>query len=457
MYGRGEEGSAAGYAVSGSIGQADASGEISGGTYALRGGFRTSPGAAGGFVWNGGGADNNWTTTANWSGNVAPGAADTAIVNVTSDKNIVFTAPVIVGGLSVGSGYDGIINPGGFDLTINGDFSQANGTFSGGSGAINVNGDFTLAGGSFTSTSGQLRVAGNFSRTGGTFAHNNGAVVFDGAAAQSLTGGGVTFYGLTSANSGAAGMVDASGMSSWTVSNNLLAQSGVFKGAAAYNNVQINSGATLELSGSVTIDGALANNGALRERKNVTTLILTEFLHIKNSGGVSVYHGVDITADGPMGVTTVDVRGSQSAGCTTNSGDALMFRCFDVTPAVPQNSLLKFWFTGAEQNGQAANALKIWHYDGPRFGWSQVGAPYTYSESGTACPRGRECWVEGYNISGYSPFGLGSGGTPTAVTLRDFSGGTHFPSASHLLATLLGALMLAAAGLALALRRSRRW
>src|SRR5687767_1896620 len=38
-------------------------------------------------TWDGGGADNNWSTCANWSTDTCPVAADNVIFDNTSDKN----------------------------------------------------------------------------------------------------------------------------------------------------------------------------------------------------------------------------------------------------------------------------------------------------------------------------------------------------------------------------------
>jgi LPXTG-motif cell wall-anchored protein len=192
---------------------------------------------------------------------------------------------------------------------------------------------------------------------------------------------------------------------------------------AVNNNLTINSGAYYDLSTySLTVDGTVANNGALIQTKNAPSGSTTEFLHIRNAANsADKYFGVYITPAANMGATTVMVYGNQ-ASCSSNPADQLARRCFDIAPTSPQNATLRLYYTETERNGQAANALKLWHYAS---GWSQVGTGYTYSEAGTTCtsgtPAGSACWMQALNVSSYSPFGIGSGGNPTRVTVRSLT------------------------------------
>lgn len=59
-------------------------------------------------------------------------------------------------------------------------FSQAGGTFTGGTTAIDINdGSFTLSGGTFTNTSGGLTIERNFTISGGTFTNTGKTITFD--------------------------------------------------------------------------------------------------------------------------------------------------------------------------------------------------------------------------------------------------------------------------------------
>lgn len=137
-------------------------------------------------TWDGGGADNNWNTCANWSLDTCPTASDIASFDGTSTKNATINVSIDVAGISIAAGYTGIITQSGASTVTVGSshWVQAGGTFTGGSGAIDINGTYTLSGGTFTSTSGIFEVGRGgdsetiFALSGGTFNHNSGTVKF---------------------------------------------------------------------------------------------------------------------------------------------------------------------------------------------------------------------------------------------------------------------------------------
>ncbi|MGH2462229.1 MAG: hypothetical protein ACRDFZ_01210, partial [Candidatus Limnocylindria bacterium] len=150
-------------------------------------------------TWDGGGADNNWNTPANWSSDLVPLAADTAVFDGTSVKNATINVPVSVLGMAINAGYTGTITQAPANtLTVGASaFAQADGTFSGGTAAITVNGAFTLSGGSFTSTTGTFTVTGAFTKSGGSFAHNGGTVAFSTSSVTIDLGGTETFNNVS--------------------------------------------------------------------------------------------------------------------------------------------------------------------------------------------------------------------------------------------------------------------
>ncbi len=151
-------------------------------------------------TWDGGGVDgtcggagtaNNWSCAANWSSDTAPTASDVAIFDGTSTKNATINANISVAGISINAGYTGTITQSGSNtITIgSSNYSQADGTFTGGAGnvTINTNSGFTLSGGTFTAPSGVFQIgygasgvsaATVFTVSGGTFNHNNGTMKF---------------------------------------------------------------------------------------------------------------------------------------------------------------------------------------------------------------------------------------------------------------------------------------
>ncbi|MCB8946088.1 MAG: hypothetical protein H6658_20275 [Ardenticatenaceae bacterium] len=192
---------------------------------------------------------------------------------------------------------------------------------------------------------------------------------------------------------------------------------------AVNSNLTVNSGGVMDLStNDVTVEGAVVNNGRIRQTKDTPASTTTEFLHITDSAvSADKYYGVYVTPAGNMGATTVQVAGNQT-GCTGVLGDQLITRCFDVSPSTPQSATVRFWFTEAERNGQDASALVVWHWDSGGGVWNQASSTSTYnrSEGGAACTSGGglACFVEAVAVTDYSPFVPGSGLAPTAVSLQ---------------------------------------
>ncbi len=213
----------------------------------------------------------------------------------------------------------------------------------------------------------------------------------------------------------------------------------IVTGTATIYNLTLQSSAVLTLSQGITlhVNGLVDNNGALAQIKNVPASATTEFLRITNAAGsVDKYHGVDLTPGiTAMGVTTVTVKGNQSA-CTTVLDDPIIHRCYRIDPMTQTSATVRFWFTNAELNSQPANTLKLWHWSP----WTQVGTAgnYSYSESTAACTSGSgaACWFQATGVASYSPFALGSGLAPTALRLIQIDGRSS---------TALPLLLLAAA------------
>ena len=130
-------------------------------------------------TWDGGGAGNNCSTVANWSGDTKPTAADDVVLDGTSTKDLTWDSgcPTGVRSWSQNSGYTGTAS-----------FSITNFTLTGG---------LTLAAGTLTAPSGTLTIRGTITKTGGTFTHNNGTVLLAGTGAYTLEPGGTSFNTLT--------------------------------------------------------------------------------------------------------------------------------------------------------------------------------------------------------------------------------------------------------------------
>ena len=143
-------------------------------------------------TWDGGGGDNNCSTASNWSDNTAPFAVDRVVLDATSTSDMTIDAGFTgtIAGLTIESGYTGTVTLN-RSLTIDGGYSQAGGTLSGGANALDVNGDVTLSGGTLTAPSGGFTVTGNWSKTGGTFTPGTNTVSLDGTATgKTIASGG---------------------------------------------------------------------------------------------------------------------------------------------------------------------------------------------------------------------------------------------------------------------------
>lgn len=85
-----------------------------------QGGVRCDIGALeeGGIVWDGGGADNNFSTAANWEGDVVPNTLSYIIFSSASGKNITVDGSREVRGVIYGGGYTGNLTIDGGDLRV---------------------------------------------------------------------------------------------------------------------------------------------------------------------------------------------------------------------------------------------------------------------------------------------------------------------------------------------------
>ncbi|HQU81863.1 MAG TPA: hypothetical protein PKY59_01985, partial [Pyrinomonadaceae bacterium] len=131
------------------------------------------------ITWDGGGADNNWSTAANWSGDVVPTNADRVFFNATSTKNATIDVPVTVDWLIEAAGYTGTITQADGQTMNLTQFEIDAGTFQGGAADANFD-QVYIYGGTFNAPSGTLtaRIFNNQDPTApiGIFNANGGTV-----------------------------------------------------------------------------------------------------------------------------------------------------------------------------------------------------------------------------------------------------------------------------------------
>lgn len=208
------------------------------------------------FTWIG--TTTTWATGTNWAGGSAPGTGDTAVFDgATSSANAMIGADINVGGISIESDYTGTITQAAAITIGSGNYAQAAGTFTGGSGAIDLNGTFNLSGGTFTGTSGTMTVSDSWTDTG-TFTPNNGTVTFDGTSAKTITTTGSSFYNVN--------FTDGGTDPTYTLQDTLDAD----------NALTIGSGATLDTNSggpyAITVGGSWSNGGTFTARSGTVTL-----------------------------------------------------------------------------------------------------------------------------------------------------------------------------------------
>ncbi|MFB6226263.1 MAG: peptidoglycan-binding protein [Candidatus Paceibacteria bacterium] len=145
--------------------------------------FTTSASAAT-IEWDGGGSDDNWDTSANWSPDGAPTESDSVVVSGTvSNKNIDINTTVDVSSFTVTNTYSGTITvtntqPGITVSTTDFDVDSSNAEVDFNTSTVDLQ-DFRIKSGTVSSTQNNLNIEGILDITGGTFDHNNGTTTFD--------------------------------------------------------------------------------------------------------------------------------------------------------------------------------------------------------------------------------------------------------------------------------------
>lgn len=199
---------------------------------------------------------------------------------------------------------------------------------------------------------------------------------------------------------------------------------------AVNGNLSIATGAALNLAGqTLTVEGTMTNSGRLSQTRPATSVGVTvNFLRITNAAVTSTkYWGIDITPTASsLGNVTVTIVGNQSR-CTSDGNDDTLKRCYEITPTTGAATTLRLYFSEAERGGQSANRLRVYHNNGAA--WVEESTGKTYSETDIICvnQNGQACWVQVQNVTSFSPFVLGSGGTPstpggpTAISFAGFT------------------------------------
>ncbi len=216
-------------------------------------------------TWDGGGADNNWSTAANWSGDTVPATTDSVTFNGTSTKNCTVNnvGTWSNGDFTIISGYGAGVITASTAMAIK-NFSQAGGTFKAGANSHTVSGNFSNTSGTFTKNTSTFTFTGSGATIGGA---SNAITNFSNVTIN--PGSGNTIY-INSSQSTNGGNLN---VSSGTMNINGSSVSFIF-GAAAAKSVTIASNASISgtgtfgmesfsFLGSAYPDISLTNNGTI--------------------------------------------------------------------------------------------------------------------------------------------------------------------------------------------------
>ncbi len=212
-------------------------------------------------------------------------------------------------------------------------------------------------------------------------------------------------------------------------------------GTTTIYTLTLQSTAALTIAQGITlsVNGAVTNNGALAQIKNAPASATTEFLHITDATGiVDKYRGVDLTPSNNLGNTTVVITTTTGATCTTTLGGspAYAHRCYTITPATSAAATVRLWALTSELNGILEANLTPYHYT--------AGAWVPLTSISTGNDGGSYAFAQG-STTGFSPFLLGSITAPTSITLEDIvarSNEAAWPIGLIAFGGLVGALAL---------------
>jgi len=284
------------------------------------------------LTWDGGGADNNWTTCANWSSDTCPGSGDALTFNSTSTKDSTVDASFagVITSINITTGYSGTITLA-RSLQTTSTFTQSTGTFTASSFLLDVDGAFSATGGTFNASSGTMTFAAAFT-TGAsvTFNHNSGTVTFDGGTSATLTCNSKTFNLVTFNNSAlktvASSCTFPLGANPTVAGSGQITSAGTFSGSGTFTRPggggQLSFSAGAVLSGFTGISAVnFGVAGATLDLSGYSSYVTSGTTSI-SSGSLSLPSGADLnsalsitggTFTAPSGTMTV-------AGALTISG-----------------------------------------------------------------------------------------------------------------------------------------
>ena len=281
------------------------------------------------FVWDGGGATNNWSDALNWNHDLVPEADDIVVFNVTSVKDATVDASFAgaVSQIQLNSGYTGTITQN-RSLDVSGDYTHVSGNHTFIGQTLNVDGNFTHTGGNSVWGTGRLEVAGNFTNSA-SISTSGSTLVFDGSSSQIYTNNGFPFGNVEINKSGGSlslqsnldltgNLTHISGNVNFGTSQvGLLGTTTQILNASSltFNDFRINNGSTVTVTGSLNVGAALTLT-------NVGSI---------NGGPINVAGNVLTNDDGYAGTSVIVLNGTGSQSVSSSGAGVLNHLTIDKT------------------------------------------------------------------------------------------------------------------------------
>jgi filamentous hemagglutinin family protein len=299
-------------------------------------------------VWTNGSSTGLWSTPGNWSSGSVPTSGDIVVFDGTSSDNCSINTAAQAYSISINSGYSGTITANA-SLQTSGDFTISSGNFEVNGQTVTIGGNFTNSDGGYykTNSAGSNTIfMGNLTvGAGGNFwAWDAGTITFSGTGSQQVDLGGYTAYDVVMNGSG--GVVTLT--SAFGVSRNLDVNSGATLSLSGISpsvggTFTLNSGGTLRLGGSETPTAPSIHSGSTVEYSDGTgtTIKSWNYANLVISGGGTFTLPGETTISGDLTVSsgTLDLATNTChvSGIVTVAGANLINGTLDFNGAGNQN------------------------------------------------------------------------------------------------------------------------
>jgi hypothetical protein len=319
-------------------------------------------------TWNGS-VNSDWTNAGNWNCSQVPSATTNVTINSGGNQPIINTASAVCNNLTINAGA-------------------------------------TL---SFTGTTNVLDIKGTVTATG-TLNAAAGKVIFSGAAAQTIPAG--TYKDLqmnSAANKTLGGTTSITGI--LTLTNGYLVLNG--------NNLTITN--TGSITGANTNSFVVTSNNGALINQNIGTGGKTGNITFPVGSATTSYTPLIIANTGTADNFTVLVKDNAYTGYSGNNGTGA---------PISLNVVNKTWFLSeAVAGGSNVNLQLSWNQDNESAGFDRnvcavshfTGGFWSTAATGAALG-GNPYFISRSGITTFSPFGVGSPGSPLALDLISFKG-----------------------------------